>query len=112
MPIERMVVPPLVLLPELAAHEQELLTRMAEHEAVIGAQVGKPLPGVARHAAKDRALPVHDLVVRQRQDEVLGEGVVQPKQDLAVMMAAIDRILADVIEGRSEEHTSELQSLR
>src|SRR5262245_14366800 len=98
-PIERMIVPPLMLLSELAAHEQELLAGVAEHKAVIGAQIGKPLPGVARHAAKNRALAVHNLVVRQRQDEVLGEGVVQPEQDLAVVIAAIDRILAAVVEG-------------
>src|SRR6266545_92751 len=60
MPIERMVVPPLALLPELVAHEQELLARMTEHEPVIGAQVRKLLPAVARHAAEDRALAVYD----------------------------------------------------
>src|SRR5262245_965469 len=60
MPIQRMVVPPLVLLSELAAHEQELLAWMTEHEPVIDAQVRKPLPAVARHAAEDRAFAVHD----------------------------------------------------
>ena len=99
MPVERMVVPPFVLLAELTAHEQELLAGMAEHEAVIGAQVGEALPLVARHAAEDRALAVHDLVVGERQDEILEEGVVQAEQDLAVMMLAVDRILADVVEG-------------
>src|SRR5262245_6765198 len=99
MPIERMIVPPLVLLSELAAHEQELLAGMTKHEAVIGAQIGKSLPRIARHATENRALAVHDLVVRQRQDEVLGEGVVQPELDLAVMIAAIDRIFADIVEG-------------
>ena len=93
-----MVVPPFVLLAELAAHEQELLAGMAEHEAVIGAQIGEALPFVARHAAEHRALAVHDLVVRERQDEILGERVVQAEQDLAVMMLAVDRILADVFE--------------
>ena len=71
---------------------------MAEHEAVIGAQIGKALPVVARHAAEDRALAVHDFVVRQRQDEIFRKRVVQAEQDVAVMMLAMDRILADVVQ--------------
>ena len=66
---------------------------MTEHESVIGAQIREPLPVVARHAAEDRALAVHDFVVRQRQDEILGECVVQAERDLLVMVLAIDRIL-------------------
>ena len=97
-PVERMVVIPFALLAELAAHEHQLLAGMAEHEAVIGAQIGEALPFVAGHAAEDRALAVHDLVMRQRQDEVLREGVVQAEQDVAVMMLAVDRILADVVQ--------------
>src|SRR5260370_16887032 len=96
MPIERMVMPPLALLTELAAHEQELLARMTEHEPVIGAQIGKALPLIARHAAENRTLTVHDFVVGQRQDEVFEEGVMQTENDLAVMILAVDRILADV----------------
>ena len=63
MPIERVVVPPFVFLAELSAHEQKLLAGMAEHETVIGAQICKALPFVARHAAEDGALAVHDLVM-------------------------------------------------
>ncbi len=71
---------------------------MAEHEGVVGAQIGESLPLVARHAAEDRALAVHDLVMRQRQNEILGESVMQAEQDLAVMMAAMDRVLRHVVE--------------
>ena len=59
---------------------------MAEHEGVVGAQIGEALPAVARHAAEDRAFAVHDFVVRQRQDEVLEEGVEQAEHDVAVMV--------------------------
>ena len=45
------------------------------HEAEIGAQVGELLPAVAGHLGQQRALAVHDLVVRQRQHEVLAERV-------------------------------------
>src|SRR4029450_10607024 len=46
-----------------------------------------------------RTLPVHDLTMAKRQDEILEECVVQTEQDLAVMVAAVDRVFADVIEG-------------
>ena len=98
MPVERTVVIPFALLAELAAHEHQLLAGMAEHEAVIGAQIGKALPVVAGHPAEDRALAVHDLVMRQRQDEIFRKRVVQAEQDVAVMMLAVDRILADVVQ--------------
>src|SRR6266566_8083464 len=98
MPIKRMVMAPFAFLAELAAHEQELLAGVAEHEAIVGAQIGKALPFIAWHAAENRPLAVHDLVMRERQDEVLEERVVQAEKDLAVMMLAVDRIFADVFE--------------
>src|SRR5215467_8495463 len=98
MPIKRMIMPPFVLLAELAAHEQELLAGVTEHEAVISAQIGKALPFIARHAPENRTLAVHNLVMGERQDEVLEECVVQAEKDLAVMMFAVDRVLADVFE--------------
>src|SRR5215469_1026314 len=98
MPIKRMIVAPFVLLAELAAHEQELLAGVTEHEAVISAQVGEALPLIARHAPENRTLAVHNLVMGERQDEVLEKRVVQAEKDLAVMMLAVDRIFADVFE--------------
>ena len=89
---------PFALLAELAPHEHQLLAGMAEHEAVIGPQIGETLPVVAGHAAENRAFAVHDLVVRQRQNEIFRKRVVQAERDLAVVMLAIDRILADVVE--------------
>ncbi len=71
---------------------------MSEHEAVIGAQIREALPFIAGHAAEDGALAVHDLVMRQRQDEVLREGVVQAEQDVAMMEFAMYGILADVFQ--------------
>jgi hypothetical protein len=71
---------------------------MPEHEPVIGAHVGKALPLVARHATQNRPLAVHDLIMRERQDEVFEKRVVQAEQNLPVMMLAVDRVLADVFE--------------
>src|SRR5262245_59320637 len=93
-----MVMSPFALLGELAAHEQELLAGVTEHEAIICAQIGKALPLVTRHAAEKRTLAVDDLIVRERQDEIFEKGIMQAEKDLAVMMLAVDRIFADVFE--------------
>src|SRR4051812_12884929 len=61
MPVERLIMIPFALLAELAAHEHQLLARMSEHEAVIGAQVCKALPVVPGHPPQDRALAMHDF---------------------------------------------------
>src|SRR5438128_12492625 len=98
MPVERMVMAPFAFLGELVPHEQKLLAGMAKHEAVVGAQIGEALPIVARHAAEERTLAVHDLVMGERQDEVFEKGVMQAEKDLAVMMLAVKRIFADVFE--------------
>ena len=51
---------------------------------------------VARHLVDQRALAVHDLVVRQRQDEVLRERVDERERQLVVVVAAVDRVLLEV----------------
>ena len=89
---------PFAFLGELVSHEQKLLAGMTKHEAVVGAQIGEALPIVARHAAEERALAVHNLVMGERQDEVFEKGVMQAEKDLAVMMLAVKRIFADVFE--------------
>src|SRR3954464_14954881 len=99
MPIERMVVLPFVFLSKFIPHEQELLAGVPEHKAVIGTQVGEALPLISRHAAEDRTLTVHDLIMGKREDEIFEECVVQTEQDLAVMVAAVNRVFADVVEG-------------
>ena len=98
-PVDRLVVLPLAPLGELVAHEEELLAGVAEHVAVEQAEVGELLPDVARHLVDQRALAVDDLVVRERQDEVLGEGVDQAEAELAVLVLAVDRVFVHVDEG-------------
>ncbi len=97
-PAQALVVVPFMLLGELAAHEHQLLARVAVHEAEIGAQVGEALPAVARHTADQRALAVHDLVVAERQDEVLGESIDQSESQLVVVVATVNRLARDVVE--------------
>ena len=63
-PVERGVVVPLAILPELAPHEEELLPGLSILVAEQQAQVGALLPVVAGHLVDQRSLAVHHLVVR------------------------------------------------
>ena len=89
---------PLGPLRDLLTHEQKLLAGVAPHEAVIGPEVGKLLPPGPRHLADHRAFAMHDLVMADRQNEVFGEGIVQTKGHLVVMVGTVDRVFADVFE--------------
>src|SRR5579872_6546226 len=98
MPIEAGVVIPFAPLTELAAHEEQLLARACPHIGVERAQVGELAPAVARHFVEQRALAVHDLIMRERQDEILAPRVHQPEGEIAMMKAAENRIEAEVAE--------------
>ena len=54
---------------------------------------------VAGHPAPQRALAVHHLVVADRQHEVLAERVQHREGHLVVVVAAVDRIATDVVQG-------------
>src|SRR6516225_7884114 len=72
-PVQAVVVVPLSPMPELAAHEEQLLAGLGVHVTKEQSQVGKLLPAVTRHLAEKRLFHVDNIVVRERQDEVLGE---------------------------------------
>ena len=97
-PVQAPVRVPLARLGEFLAHEQEFLAGMGPHEGVIGSQIGEAGPVVARHAAEDGAFAVHDLVMRQRQHEVFGEGVDETEGHFVVVVAAMDGIERHVVE--------------
>ena len=97
-PVEVAVVRPLAPLPQLGAHEEELAPRMHIQEPEQQTQRGPLLPRIAGHAAQQRPLAVHHLVVRQRQHEPLGVGVQHRERQLAVVPAAMHRIARDVFE--------------
>ena len=62
-PVEARVVIPLPPLPELAAHEHQLLAGLRVHPPEQEPQVRELLPVVAGHLVQQRALAVHHLVV-------------------------------------------------
>ena len=90
---------PLAPLAELPAHEQQLLPRMGPHVAEQEPEARELLPLVPGHLAEQRALAVHHLVVRERQHEILGEGVPEAEGQAAVVVLAVHRVLLEVLEG-------------
>ena len=62
-PVHAVVKVPLDEVPELTAHEEQLLARMCDPVAEETAQTREFLPIVARHLADERALSMHDFVV-------------------------------------------------
>src|SRR6202166_1056306 len=97
-PIQARIVIPLRPLAELITHEQELLAGMAEHEPVQEPQICECLPLIARHFTQHGTLPVDDLIVRERQDEILSEGINQAKCDLAMLVTSEHWILRQVVQ--------------
>src|SRR2546428_4796597 len=85
MPIEARVVAPFAPLPELRTHEEQLLAGVPVHVSVKQPEIGKLLPEVSWHFIEQCALPVDDLIVGERQNEVLVEGINQAEGEGAVM---------------------------
>ena len=89
---------PLAGLRDLTPHEEQLPPRVRVHPSVERPEVRELLPLVARHLVDERTLAVHDLVVRQRQHEVLGVRVQQPERQVAVVVLSMHRIVPQVVE--------------
>ena len=98
-PLDGLVVAPLNKLADLVAHKVELGTGMRHLVESQRAQAGKLAPPVARHAADERALAVHDLVVAQRADKVLGKGIHDGEREQPVVAGAPRKIGLHVVQG-------------
>jgi hypothetical protein len=68
-PVEASILLPLGPLRKLTAHEKEFLSGMRKLVAVEATQSSEPLRIGARQFGHERALEVHDLIVREREDE-------------------------------------------
>ena len=98
-PLDGLVVAPLNKLADLVAHKVELGTGVRHLVEGQRAQAGKLAPPVARHAADERALTMHDLVVAQRANEVLGKGVHDGEREQPVVAGAPRKIGLHVVQG-------------
>ena len=97
-PVDAALLGPFGTLSEFLAHEQQLLARV---RPLVGQQAAQPRRlrvVVARHPAPQGPLAVHDLVVADRQHEVLAERVEHREGDRVVVIAAVHRIATDVVE--------------
>jgi len=97
-PVQRLPGIPFLPLAEFTAHEQELLAGMGPHVGQKQAQVGHLLPLVPGHFADERALAVGDLVMGQRQDEILVEGIKHGEGELVLVVGTVDGVLGEVIQ--------------
>ncbi len=97
-PLEALVVLPLALLTELPAHEQQLLAGVPPHIAIQQTQIRELLPFIAGHLADQRALAVHDLVVGERQHEVLAEGIPEREGEGAVLVGSVQGVGTKILQ--------------
>src|ERR1700722_20923986 len=95
-PLEAGIVVPLRPLAEFVAHEQQLLSWVAEHETVEKEQVCEFRTVVARNLANNGAFAVDDFVMREGQNKIFSEGVDQAEGDFVVMVVAVNGILRHV----------------
>lgn len=97
-PVQRTGVIPLGPLAELAALKEELFAGMRPHPGIEHAEVGKFLPGIARHFVEKRALAVDDFIVTENKDEMLVEGIEHREGDVTLMVASVDGFAGNVAE--------------
>src|SRR5713101_4796765 len=97
-PVEARIVIPFAPLADLLAHENKFLARARPHVGEQRTLICELPPAVARHLGEHRAFPMHHFVMRQRQHEVLAPRVEQAEGEIAMMIAAIDRIEREVLE--------------
>ena len=71
---------------------------MPVHVGEKHADVGETLPLVAGHLGKQRAFQVHDFIMRDGQNKILGEGVQHAKRNVRLMILAKNGVLFEVIE--------------
>src|SRR5215207_1620538 len=95
-PVQAALVIPLSPLADLAAHEEQLLTRMSPHVAVESAQVGELLPAVALHLIEQRAFAVNHLVVREGENVILAPRIEKAEGEIVVMILTIDGVPREV----------------
>src|SRR4030095_97260 len=92
-PVETGLVVPLVPLPELTAHEEQLLPRMRPHVSQQQAQISELPPLVSRHLSQQRSLAINNFIVRERKHEVLVERVPEAERERIVLVLSMHRIL-------------------
>ena len=89
--------PPLA---EFIPHEHELLAGQREHVAIKQSQVGALFPLIPRHPGEERFPAQLGVVVRERQEVVLAEGVVHPEDEFGVAFRPLGWLQGHVLPER------------
>ena len=97
-PVEPLRVVPLDELRKFVAHEIELLARMRDLVGKKRAEVVEFIVVIARHFADQRTFAVHDLVVAEREDEILGIGVGHGERQRVMVALAPQRVEGHIFE--------------
>ena len=99
MPGETLRVVPLFGLGDVDPLEEQLFTGMGEHPTEEKARIGHLLPAVPGHLLNEGTFAVHDFIVTEDEDVVLVIGIDHREGRLAVVVLAMDRLVAHVAEG-------------
>ena len=97
-PVQRVLIVPLVPLAELAAHHQQLLARVGEHIGIESPHAGKFLLVCSGHLVDEGALHVHYLIVGQGEHKILREGIHQREGNIVVVELAEVGVHFNVVE--------------
>ena len=97
--LDALVVAPLDELGDLVAHEVELRAGVGHLVERQRAHARELAPVVARLARDERALAVHDLVMRERQHEILVELVHGRERQQLVVAGTVREVRLHVVEG-------------
>ena len=98
-PVEAPVIVPFVYLSKVLTHEQQLLAGVGELQGVQRLSAAEAVKMAAGLFAVYRLLSGANVVVREHEDEVLGEGVVGGVGENMVEVAAIVEFMREVRQG-------------
>ena len=91
-PVKPLRVVPFDELRKLVAHEVELLAGVGHLIGIEYSEIREFVVVISRHLPDQRAFSVHDLVVAQRQDEVLGKRICHRERQRVVVALAVQRV--------------------
>ncbi|COW10255.1 Uncharacterised protein [Mycobacterium tuberculosis] len=97
-PVQAALLGPFGALAEFLTHEQQLLAGVCPLVGKQATQAGGLDVIVARHPPPQRAFAVHHLVMTERQHVIFAERIQHRERHLVVVVAAVHRISADVVE--------------
>ena len=95
-PLELLVIVPLVKLTDIAAHKHKLLTRVSKHITDKSTHTLELLLIAAGHFIDKRTLSVNNLIMRNRKNKVLRKRINKTERELILMPVSPQRIFAKI----------------